>query len=82
MHRKNIDKVNIRFLTDSGLRLVNDSGATTKGSPNNVAFSSTTPKRTVPPVAVAAAAVTTEKKKIRWDKSRRESYPVSPSPCV
>ena len=33
-------------------------------------------------VAVAAAAVTTEKKKIRWDKSRRESYPVSPSPCV
>ena len=26
---KNIDKVNTRFLTDSGLRLVNDSGATT-----------------------------------------------------
>lgn len=33
-------------------------------------------------MAVAAAAVTAEKKKIRWDKSRRESYPVSPSPCV
>ena len=27
---------------------------------------------------VAAAAVTTEKKKIRWDKSRKESYPVLP----
>ena len=34
-------------------------------------------------MAVAAAAVTTEKKKIRWDKSRKESYPVlPPSPCV
>ena len=30
-------------------------------------------------MAVAAAAVTTEKKKIRWDKSRRESYPFLPS---
>ena len=33
-------------------------------------------------MAVAAAAVTTERNKIRWDKSRKESYPVSPSPCV
>ena len=41
---KNIDKVNIRFLTDSGLRLVNDSGATTKGGPNNVAFELYNPK--------------------------------------
>lgn len=41
---KNIDKVNIRFLTDSGLRLVNDSGATTKGRPNNVAFELYNPK--------------------------------------
>ena len=45
---KNIDKVNIRFLTDSGLRLVNDSGATTKGSPNNVAFSLYNPKEDGP----------------------------------
>lgn len=45
---KNIDKVNIRFLTDSGLRLVNDSGATTKGSPNNVVFSLYNPKEDGP----------------------------------
>ena len=37
---KNIDKVNIRFL--------NDSGATTKGSPNNVAFSLYNPKEDGP----------------------------------
>lgn len=41
---KNIDKVNIRFLTDSGLRLVNDSSATTKGAPNNIAFELYNPK--------------------------------------
>lgn len=33
---------------DSGLRLVNDSGATTKGSPNNVAFSLYNPKEDGP----------------------------------
>lgn len=41
---KNIDKVNIRFLTDSGLRLVNDSSATTKGASNNISFELYNPK--------------------------------------
>ena len=41
---KNIDKINIRFLTDNGLRLVNESVATTKGSPNNISFELYKPK--------------------------------------
>lgn len=41
---KNIDKVNIRFLTDNGLRLVNESVATTKSAPNNVLFELYNPK--------------------------------------
>lgn len=35
---KNIDKVRINFKVASTLRLVNDSMATTKGAPNNIAF--------------------------------------------
>ena len=35
---KNIRRVNIRFMADSSLRLVNDTNATTKGAPNNIEF--------------------------------------------
>lgn len=35
---KNITRVNIRFMADSSLRLANDTNATTKGAPNNIAF--------------------------------------------
>lgn len=35
---KNIERVNIRFKVANTLRLANDSNATTKGSPNNIAF--------------------------------------------
>lgn len=35
---KKIKKVNIRFLVDNTLRLVNDSNATTRGAVNNVQF--------------------------------------------
>lgn len=35
---KNIDRVRINFKVASSLRLVNDSVATTKGAPNNIAF--------------------------------------------
>lgn len=35
---KNISRVNIRFMADTSLRLVNDTNATTKGSPNNIEF--------------------------------------------
>ena len=35
---KNIRRVNIRFVPDSSLRLVNDTNATTKGAPNNIEF--------------------------------------------
>lgn len=41
---KNIDKVNIRFLTDSSLRLVNEANATTRNSPNNISFELQKPK--------------------------------------
>lgn len=35
---KNIDRVRINFKVANSLRLVNDSVATTKGSPNNISF--------------------------------------------
>lgn len=35
---KNIDRVRVNFKVASTLRLVNDSVATTKGAPNNIAF--------------------------------------------
>lgn len=35
---KNIERVNIRFKVANSLRLVNDTNATTKGSPNNIVF--------------------------------------------
>ncbi len=35
---KNITRVNIRFMADSSLRLVNDTNASTKGAPNNIEF--------------------------------------------
>lgn len=35
---KNISRVNIRFLADRTLRLVNESTATTRNAPNNVVF--------------------------------------------
>ena len=35
---KNIERVNIRFKVANTLRLVNDTNATTKGAPNNLAF--------------------------------------------
>lgn len=35
---KNIEKVNIRFKVANTLRLVNDTNATTKGTPNNILF--------------------------------------------
>ena len=41
---KNIDKVNIRFLTDSSLRLVNEANATTRSAPNNITFQLYSPK--------------------------------------
>lgn len=41
---KNIDKVNIRFLTDSSLRLVNEAVATTRSAPNNISFELHKPK--------------------------------------
>ncbi len=41
---KNIDKINIRFLTDSSLRLVNEATATTRNAPNNVTFQIYKPK--------------------------------------
>ncbi|WP_321332227.1 DNA-binding protein [uncultured Bacteroides sp.] len=45
---KSIRRVNLRFMVDSALRLVNDSIATTRSAPNNVSFylkseSATTP---------------------------------------
>lgn len=41
---KNIDKINIRFLPDSSLRLVNDAIATTRNAPNNISFELYKPK--------------------------------------
>jgi len=41
---KNIDKINIRFLTDSSLRLVNEANATTRSAPNNITFELYKPK--------------------------------------
>ncbi len=41
---RNIDRVHIRFRVDNTLRLTNDSNATTKGMPNNIAFELETPK--------------------------------------
>ncbi|WP_321330844.1 HU family DNA-binding protein [uncultured Bacteroides sp.] len=35
---RNISKVNLRFMVDNTLRLVNDSIATTRSAPNNVEF--------------------------------------------
>lgn len=35
---KNIKRVNLRFRVDNTLRLVNDSTATTRNAPNNIAF--------------------------------------------
>lgn len=35
---KNIERVNIRFRVANAFRLVNDTNATTKGAPNNIAF--------------------------------------------
>ena len=35
---KNIKRVNLRFSVDNTLRLVNDSGASTRSAPNNVLF--------------------------------------------
>jgi len=74
---KNIDKVNIRFLTDSSLRLVNEANATTRSAPNNITFQLYSPKdedgSPVATPAVVIPAATAGLKMIRWDRiqSRR-----------
>ena len=61
---RNISKVNIRFIPDKELKLVNGSTAVTR-SPANVAAPVAAIKAVVPE---AAPATTATRAKIRWDK--------------
>lgn len=70
---RNISKVNIRFIPDKELKLVNGSTAVTAAR-RMWALCSTSPRRAAPAAAIkavvpeAAPATTATRAKIRWDK--------------